>query len=169
VVFNSSTGFKLPNGEPARFIFDGVDGVISGWNSGNLTMAIRVIDNSKTSAYTGLAIGMNEGATFLYAANFRSGKIDVYDEDWNWVNKPFTDPDLPDGYAPFNIQNLDGKLYVMYAKVGDDGEEEAHPGFGYVDVYKTDGSLVKRLISKGQLNAPWGIAMHLRVFTAKME
>jgi len=159
VVFNASTDFTLPNGNPARFIFDGDDGVLSGWNNGNLTMAIRMVDSSATSAYTGLAIGTDAGANFLYAANLKTGKIDVFDKDWQSVSKSFTDPDLPAGYAPFNIQNLAGKLYVMYAKVGEDGEEEAHPGAGYVDVYNTDGSLDRRLISKGQLNAPWGIAI----------
>jgi uncharacterized protein (TIGR03118 family) len=158
VVFNGSTDFKLPNGNPARFIFDGVDGVISGWNGG--TAAIKVIDNSATSAYTGLAIAADGGNNFLYAANFRAGRIDVFDKDWNPVNnKPFMDPALPAGYAPFNIQTVGGQLYVMYAKVDPaEGEEEARPGLGYVDIYNTDGSFVKRFVSKGQLNAPWGVA-----------
>jgi uncharacterized protein (TIGR03118 family) len=157
-VFNGSTDFKLPNGNPARFIFDGVDGVISGWNGGSA--AVKVIDNSSTSAYTGLAIAADGGNNFLYAANFRAGRIDVFDKDWNMVNnKPFMDPNLPAGYAPFNIQAVGGKLYVMYAKVDlVEGEEEAGPGLGYVDIYNTDGSFVKRFVSKGQLNAPWGVA-----------
>lgn len=157
-VFNGSTDFKLPNGNPARFIFDGVDGVISGWNGGSA--AVKVIDNSSTSAYTGLAIAADGGNNFLYAANFRAGRIDVFDKDWNMVNnKPFMDPNLPAGYAPFNIQAVGGKLYVMYAKVDPvEGEEEAGPGLGYVDIYNTDGSFVKRFVSKGQLNAPWGVA-----------
>jgi uncharacterized protein (TIGR03118 family) len=157
-VFNGSTDFKLPNGNPARFIFDGVDGVISGWNGG--PAAVKVIDNSSTSAYTGLAMAADGGNNFLYAANFRAGRIDVFDKDWNMVNnKPFMDPNLPAGYAPFNIQAVGGKLYVMYAKVDPvEGEEEAGPGLGYVDIYNTDGSFVKRFVSKGQLNAPWGVA-----------
>lgn len=158
VVFNGSTDFKLPNGNPARFIFDGVDGVISGWNGG--PAAIKVIDNSSTSAYTGLAIANDGGNNFLYAANFRAGKIDVFDKDWAEVNtKPFMDPNLPAGYAPFNIQAVGQQLYVMYAKVDPaEGEEEKGPGLGYVDIYNTDGSFVKRFVSNGQLNAPWGIA-----------
>ena len=158
IVFNGSTDFKLPNGNPARFIFDGVDGVISGWNGG--PAAIKVIDNSSTSAYTGLAIANDGGNNFLYAANFRAGKIDVFDKDWAEVNtKPFMDPNLPAGYAPFNIQAVGQQLYVMYAKVDPaEGEEEKGPGLGYVDIYNTDGSFVKRFVSNGQLNAPWGIA-----------
>jgi uncharacterized protein (TIGR03118 family) len=158
VVFNGTTDFKLANGNPARFIFDGLDGIISGWNGG--TAATKVIDNSATSVYTGLAIAADGGNNFLYAANFRAGRIDVFDKDWAAVNtKPFMDPNLPAGYAPFNIQAVGGQLYVMYAKVDpDEGEEEKGAGLGYVDIYNTDGSFVKRFVSKGQLNAPWGIA-----------
>ena len=158
VVFNGTTDFKLANGNPARFIFDGLDGIISGWNGG--TAATKVIDNSATSVYTGLAIAADGGNNFLYAANFRAGRIDVFDKDWMAVNtKPFMDPNLPAGYAPFNIHAVGEQLYVMYAKVNpDEGEEEKGPGLGYVDIYNTDGSFVKRFVSKGQLNAPWGIA-----------
>jgi uncharacterized protein (TIGR03118 family) len=159
VVFNGTTDFKLANGNPARFIFDGLDGIISGWNGG--TAAAKVIDNSATSVYTGLAIAADGGNNFLYAANFKAGKIDVFDKDWVAVNtKPFMDPNLPAGYGPFNIQAVGGQLYVMYAKENpmEAGEEETGPGLGYVDIYNTDGSFVKRFVSKGQLNAPWGIA-----------
>lgn len=157
IVFNGSSDFKLPNGNPARFIFVGVDGVVSGWNTGNF--AIRMLDSSATSAYTGLAIGVASGANYLYAANFRAGRIDVFDKDWRSITTmPFHDPNLPAGYSPFNIQNVEGKLYVMYAKVGPDGRDEAHPGFGYVDIYNTSGVLERRFTSNGQLNAPWGVA-----------
>lgn len=157
IVFNGSSDFKLPNGNPARFIFVGVDGVVSGWNTGNF--AIRKLDSSATSAYTGLAIGAAAGANYLYAANFRAGRIDVFDKDWHSVTTmPFWDANIPHGYAPFNIQNVEGKLYVTYAKVGPDGRDEAHPGFGYVDVYSTSGMLERRFTSNGQLNAPWGVA-----------
>jgi uncharacterized protein (TIGR03118 family) len=157
IVFNASSDFKLPNGNPARFIFDGLDGIISGWNGGDF--AIKKVDNSATSVYTGLAIGVANGANYLYAANFRAGTIDVFDKDYMPVNTmPFTDPNLPEGYSPFNIQNVEGKLYVMYAKVGPDGRDVPHPGFGYVDIYSTSGVLERRFVSNGQLNAPWGVA-----------
>ena len=159
IVFSgSATDFKLPNGNPARFIFAGADGVISGWNGGNLAAAIRKVNNAATAAYLGLALANDAGNNFLYAANFRAGKIDVFNSLWAPVNKSFTDPNLPAGYSPFNIQAIDNKLYVMYAKVGPDGDEIKHPGFGLVDIYNPDGSFVKRFISNGQLNAPWGIA-----------
>jgi uncharacterized protein (TIGR03118 family) len=159
VVFNGTTDFKLTNGNPARFIFDGLDGIISGWNGG--TTASKVIDNSVTSVYTGLAIAADGGNNFLYAANFKTGKIDVYDKDWAAVNtKPFIDPGLPSGYGPFNIHAVGQQLYVMYAKEDpmEEGEEEKGPGLGFVDIYNTDGSFVRRFVSKGQLNAPWGVA-----------
>jgi len=158
IVFNGSTDFKLPNGNPARFIFVGVDGILSGWNTGDV--AVKLVDSGATSAYTGLAIGVDGGANFLYAANFKTGRIDVFDKDFMSVtSKPFTDPHLPSGYSPFNIQNVDGKLYVMYAKVDPStGEEDAHPGFGIVDIYTTNGMFERRFVSNGQLNAPWGVA-----------
>jgi uncharacterized protein (TIGR03118 family) len=157
IIFNGTNDFKLANGNPARFIFDGVDGIISAWNAGN--NAVKVVDRSSTSAYTGLALAQDNGANFLYAANFRTGKIDVFNRNFEQVmDKPFTDPGLPTGYSPFNIQAIGDKLYVMYAKVGANGRDEAGQGKGYVDIFNPDGTLVKRFVSKGQLNAPWGIA-----------
>lgn len=155
-VFNGTPDFKLANGNPARFIFAGLDGVISGWNGAN--SAEVAIDDSKSHAvYTGIALASVDGNNFLYVANFSAGKIDVYDKDWAEVEKPFKDPHLPAGYAPFNIQNVGGKLYVMYAKVGPDGEEMKGTGLGFVDIYTPNGTLEKRFASGGALNAPWGV------------
>ncbi len=157
IVFSgSSTDFKLPNGNPARFIFAGADGVISGWNGGSA--AIKKVDDSPDASYLGIAIAAQGSDHFLYVANFAEGKIDVYDTGWHEISKPFIDPDLPSDYSPFNILNIDGKLYVMYSKLGANGDEVVNPGNGYVDIYNPDGSLMKRFISRGQLNAPWGIA-----------
>jgi len=158
IVFNTSTSaFTLPGGSVARFIFAGDDGVISGWGSG--TAAERIVDNSSTSAYTGITIANDGTGNFLYAANFKQSRIDVFDSTFTAVTKTFTDPDLPEGYSPFNIQNVGGQLYVTYAKLGSDGDEEKGAGLGYVDVYKPDGSLAGRFASAGTLNAPWGVAM----------
>lgn len=157
-VFNPTTDFKLPNGNPARFIFATAEGGVSGWNGG--TTAIKKVDAFPNAAFLGIALANDAGNNFLYVANFAQGKINVYDKDWVEVTtKPFSDPNLPAGYSPFNIQAIDGKLYVMYAKVDPvEGEEETGDGLGYVDIFNPDGSLVKRFISNGQLNAPWGIA-----------
>ncbi len=162
-VFNPTADFKLPNGKKAVFIFAGLDGIISGWNGG--TAAVTALDDSKSGAvYSGITLASDGGANFLYVANFSARKIDVYDKDWAEVDKPFTDPHLPWGYSPFNVQNIDGKLYVMYAKVGAGGDEEKGAGNGYVDVYNPDGSLVMRFASKGALNAPWGVAQASAAF-----
>ena len=161
VVFSgSNTDFLLPapNNQAARFIFSGEDGIISAWNGTAGNNAVVVKDNSSSASYKGLAIATNNGASYLYAPNFRTGKIDVFDKNYNAVSMPFTDPQIPSGFAPFNVQNIDGMLYVTYAKVGADGDDEAGMGNGYVDIYNTDGSFVQRFVSGGQLNSPWGIA-----------
>jgi uncharacterized protein (TIGR03118 family) len=156
-VYNGSADFLLPNGNPAKFIFAGTDGVISGWNTGSA--AIRMVDRSATSVYLGLALATNGANNYLYAADFKSGKIDVFDKNFIMVPMPFTDPGIPAGYSPFNIQNVGGQLYVMYAKVDPVTHEEMKgAGLGYVDIYNPDGSFVKRFVSGGELNAPWGIA-----------
>jgi uncharacterized protein (TIGR03118 family) len=156
-IYNASTGFTLPNGTPARFIFAGADGVISGWNSG--TAAVSIVDRNGTSAYTGLAIGANAPDTLLYAADFSSGKINVFNKNFVLQSTTFTDPSLPGGYSPFNIQNIGGMLYVMYAQSdAATHEEKKGTGLGIVDVFNTNGSFVKRLVTGGNLNAPWGIA-----------
>jgi uncharacterized protein (TIGR03118 family) len=154
IVFNSTTDFKLLNGNPARFIFAEAEGLISGWNGGNA--ALKMADDSSGEVYLGLALASDGGNNFLYAANFSQGKIDVYDKNWVKVSKPFTDPDLPQGYVPLNIQNIDGKLYVMYGQPGTGGEVIS-PRNGFVNIFNPDGTFIKRFISQGQLNAPWGI------------
>jgi uncharacterized protein (TIGR03118 family) len=158
IVFNGSTDFVLSNGKPGLFIFVGVDGVLSGWNGSAGNNAILIKNNAATSAYTGLTLATNGGANFLYAANFRTGKIDVWDKNFapvTWM--PFNDSHLPAGYSPFNIQIVGSWLYIMYAKVGPDGKDLAGLGNGFVDVFSTDGKLVGRFASKGLLNAPWGV------------
>lgn len=156
-VFNPTSDFKLPNGNAARFIFATAEGGVSGWNGGGT--AVRMI-NDPGDAYLGIALAADGGNNFLYVANFSEGEIEVFDKNWAEVEgKEFIDPNIPDGFSPFNIQAIDGKLYVMYAEVNiEEGEEEAGPGLGYVSVFNPDGSFVKRFASRGQLNAPWGIA-----------
>jgi uncharacterized protein (TIGR03118 family) len=153
-VFNGSTGFKLPNGNPARFIFSGEDGVISGWNGG---AAAVVAINNMNAVYKGITIAKNGGFPYLYVANFKERKVEVYDSLWNLVNFPFTDWNLPADYSPFNVQNIDGKVFVVYAKLGSGLDEATGPGTGIIDIYNPDGTLVTRFISHGELNAPWGI------------
>jgi uncharacterized protein (TIGR03118 family) len=165
-VQNSSTGFVLSNNKASSFIFATQDGTISAWNGG--TVATVMVDNSSTGAvYTGLAIFA--GGPMLYAANFNSGKIEVFDTNFHatTVAGGFTDPNLPSGYAPYNIWNLGGKLYVTYGlQNANKNEPVAAAGNGLVDVFDTNGNLLQRLVSNGPLNAPWGVAIAPSTFGA---
>jgi uncharacterized protein (TIGR03118 family) len=162
-VFNGSDDFKVDAGTgllPSRFIFATESGEIYGWN-GVGTTAIEAAD-TPDAIYLGLAIGSVGSANYLYAANFRAGTVDVFNGTWGPGNLPgtFTDPFLPEGYAPFGIQAIGGLIYVAYAKQNEDGDEEvAGEGFGYVDAFDTEGNFIERVASAGELNAPWGLAM----------
>lgn len=164
-VFNPvGTDFVIPsgNGTPAqgaRFLFVGDDGVIAAWNGTWGHNTYRVAANTN-AVYTGLTLAAYNGSNYLYAANFASGHIEVWDRTWTAVNwMSFTDSNLPAGYSPFNIQVVGDRLYVMYAKVGPDGDEEHAVGLGLVDVFTTGGMFVQRFATGGTLNAPWGVAM----------
>jgi uncharacterized protein (TIGR03118 family) len=167
IVFSVSADFVVTSGGrsgPSRFIFSTEDGTISGWSPGvDLTHAILVVDNSARGAnYKGLALAGNGTGFFLYAADFRNGRIDVFDRTFAPATLPgsFSDPTLPAGYAPFGIQNINGNLYVTYAKQDATREEAVTgKGLGYVNIFDTNGRLVRRLISRGKLNAPWGLAL----------
>lgn len=164
IIFNAvTTDFIISAGNggadaAARFIFVGVDGIVSAWNGTWGNHSYLKFNRSATSVYTGLALATNNGVNYLYAANFRTGKIDVWDRTWAPVSMPFKDWQIPTGYAPFNIQNVNGMLYVTYAKVGPDGRSQAGQGKGYVNIFKPDGSLLKRFAARDKLNAPWGVA-----------
>jgi uncharacterized protein (TIGR03118 family) len=160
-VQNSTTSFVLANGKPASFIFATDDGTISAWNTGSVAQVM--VDNSNVSAvYKGLAINTSASGPMLYAANFRSGRIDVFNGTFSptTVAGGFTDPNLPSGFAPFNIWPLNGKLYVTYAKQ-DSAQflDVAGPGNGFVDVFDFNGNLLNRLVSNSALNSPWGVAI----------
>jgi uncharacterized protein (TIGR03118 family) len=130
----------------------------------DLTHAIRVVDNGYDHAiYKGVAISGNGRGTLLYATDFHNGKVNVYDATFKPVSlpdRPFYDPNLPAGFAPFGIQAINGDLYVSYAKQDDEREDDVQGrGLGYIDVYDPDGRLLRRLVSNGALNAPWGMAL----------
>jgi uncharacterized protein (TIGR03118 family) len=159
-VFNSTTGYKLSNGNgnAARFIFAGIDGVISGWNGG--AAAVTMIDRNGTSVYTGLTMGISGTDTLLYAADFNSRKINVFNKDLVLQAMSFTDPNIPSDYSPFNIQQAGGLLYVTYAQPDPvTHTEKKAVGLGIVSVFNTNGSFVRRLATGGALNAPWGVAL----------
>jgi uncharacterized protein (TIGR03118 family) len=177
-VFNTDTdptGFVIhdTNGHSARavFLFDSENGGIDGWNPGvgatapgPSTVTETPVQNGANAVYKGLAIAQaSDGHTYLYAANFRSGRVEVYDDTFTAVELPgglFVDPRLPAGYAPFNVQELGGQLYVSYAKQDATLHDDvAGQGNGFVDVFTNDGAFVRRLVTRGQLNSPWGLAL----------
>jgi len=166
IVFNGTGGFAVQPGRVPSFIFCTADGAVSGWSSAaDATHGLLMIDNSATNAvYYGMAIsGRTASATpLLYVANFRSGAIEVYDTNWKATTVPggFTDATVPAGYAPFNIQNIGGKLYVTYAKQSPSkGGWVNGAGLGQVAVFDLNGNLITHLVSGGPLNAPCGVAI----------
>ncbi|HEY6290165.1 MAG TPA: TIGR03118 family protein [Terriglobia bacterium] len=158
----NTTGFNV-DGAPAAFIFSTLDGTIAGWN-GSPTLTQAVTEATVAGAvFTGLAQATNASGTFLYASDFANNKIDVFNSSYAQVSLSgnFTDPNLPKGYAPYNIQTVNGQLYVEYDPVGPNGLPLPGDGNGIVDVFDTNGNFVKTLIPKGgsALNDPWGIAL----------
>jgi uncharacterized protein (TIGR03118 family) len=165
-VFVGGRGFNVTgNGKTggAVFLFATEDGTISGWSPAvDTTQSFRVVDNSHGGAgavYKGLAVTPSgSGTTQLYAANFRSGKIEVYSTAFGSPTTTFTDPTVPKGYAPFNVQVLNGKLYVTFALQNAAGHDDvAGAGHGFVDSFNLDGSGMHRIASGGHLNSPWGL------------
>jgi len=158
--FVGGRGFILANHQGANFLFVGEDGVLSGWNGADGNNAQRIVNDSATAVYKGLALdSTGPGHNFIYAANFKTGKIDVWDTGFHPVSMSFHDPDLPAHYAPFNIAPVGPWLFVNYAEQTPGSIDEMHgPGLGFVDVFNPDGSFVHRFASRGKLNAPWGIA-----------
>jgi uncharacterized protein (TIGR03118 family) len=168
VIFDGTAAFTVTAGGhsgPALFLFATEDGTISAWAPAvNATRAILEVNNSKSGAvYKGLADGVNAGKTLLYAANFRAGRIDIFDTHFHKVtlSGAFHDASIPAGFAPFNVQNIGGKLYVTYAKQDAARHDDvAGAGNGFVDVYNTAGTLLSRLkFTHKELNSPWGLAL----------
>lgn len=165
IVFNATGGFQI-QGHAPNFIFCTQDGAISGWASAvNATVAQLMVDNSASGAvYDGIAVSSRTASgpgPYLYAANFHSGNIDVFDTDYKptKLSGTFSDPSVPSGFAPFNITNLGGKLYVTYAKQDSNQQYDVGGiGNGYVAVFDLNGNLLQHLISAGQLDSPWGVA-----------
>jgi uncharacterized protein (TIGR03118 family) len=168
-VFNPTQSFQIHSGSakaPALFIFASESGEITGWNSAvplpapstNAQVAVKVAN----AVYKGLALSTGTGGNWLYATNFHAGTIDVFDSSFHlvhWVGA-FHDSAIPAGYAPFNIENLNGQLFVTYAVQDSARHDDARgTGRGFVDIYSLTGTLLKRLVSHGPLNSPWGLAL----------
>ena len=159
-VNNTNTAsFQLTPGvtsTSARFLFANLNGTISGW-AGGLTSTIEV--TSPGAVYTGLAI--DTAGTRLYAADSAGGHVNMFDSAFAPVNLPgaFSDPTLPAGFVPFNVQDIGGRVYVTYAPAGLAAQRTAAPGAGFVSVFDENGAFLQRLISGSQLAAPWGLAL----------
>lgn len=156
-VFNAGGAGQF-NGD--AFLFVSEDGTVSGWRGALGTNAEALV--SVGGIYKGAALAVIGGNSYLYGADFGRGSIDVFKGNAGAANLAgsFTDPTLPAGYVPFNVQNLDGSLFVTYARrEGNDTDETAGAGFGFVDRYDLQGNLLARVASGGVLDAPWGLAI----------
>jgi uncharacterized protein (TIGR03118 family) len=166
LVFNGTGEFFISANSKsgsALFLFDTEDGTILGWSPAvNVTNAIIRVDNSTVglgAVYKGLAIASTSKGNFIYATNFRAGVVEMYDKNFHQVTT-FTDPNVDAGFAPFGIQNIGGKLFVTFAlQNGEKHDDVGGPGNGFVDVFDTDGTLLRRFASHGTLNSPWGLAL----------
>ena len=166
IVFNGGTGFNVAPGQPAKFLFATMDGTISGWNpSVDATKAIITV-KEKGSYFTGLTMAQI-GTTFypptyLYAADFANGRIEVFDTNFNHVTQieqKIASIQVPAGFVPFNIQNLGGNLYVTVALKGGNNHEVFGNGLGGVAVISPEGNLIQTFQTGSFLNAPYGLAI----------
>jgi uncharacterized protein (TIGR03118 family) len=164
-VNNSTTGFVVNGtGQPASFIFANLNGTITAWNgslgTGPGTPAAVEVTTAGAS-YTGLAI--DKSTQQIYAANDKAGTIDVFNSAFQPVHLSagaFVDPNLPAGLVPFNVQEINGQIYVTYASSsGHTAQTTAAAGAGVVAVFSTNGSFVKQLISGSNLASPWGVTL----------
>ena len=175
-VFNPDTSAfivrdKKGHSGASVFIFDTENGTIDAWNptvgakGSNPSTVTEVAHNRGAKAvYKGLAIAQASGGkTHLYATNFHSGRIEAYNSHFKRVRLPggrFVDPRLPAGYGPFGIAEISGELYVTFAKQDAMRHDDvAGPGHGFVDVFSNDGAFVRRLVTRGALDSPWGLAL----------
>ena len=175
VMFNGSpTDFLLAPGKQAIFIFVTEDGTIQGWNPGVSPNTVTKVDHSQVpdaangAVSKGSTIAEINGQKFILAANFRSGRIDAFDSNFQQVqlgDDAFKDGNLPDGFAPFNVQGLGHNIYVTYAKQDAARHDPiGGAGLGFVDVYNSHGLLLQQLQHTASMNAPWGVVWAVQNF-----
>lgn len=164
VVFNPTGDFVLSHdgkSGPALFVFAGENGDISAWNkTGDTTKAVLVAHTRK-AVYKGLTMVNSGGKSFLLAADFHHGRIDVFDSHFHRVDMQGAfRGQVPRGYAPFGIARLGGVVYVTYAQQDPTRHDDvAGPGHGFVEVFDQSGHFLRTLVSRGPLDSPWGLAV----------
>jgi uncharacterized protein (TIGR03118 family) len=169
IAYYGGKGFRVSAGgrsDPARFVYACEDGMLRAWTptvpKGWSTKAIAVVDEAAEAAvFRGVAIDGER----VYATDFHNARVDEYDSSWRRVRRAgaFSDPSIPEWYAPFGIQAIGGHLFVTYvARAPVNGNDS--PTGGYVDEFDRDGRLVAHVARKGALNAPWGLALAPRSF-----
>ncbi|HEV2499233.1 MAG TPA: TIGR03118 family protein [Terriglobia bacterium] len=162
IVFNGGTGFPSPAGSTTNslFIFANLNGTIDSWAGAN-GMTVQVGATVPNAVFTGLAI--NTSSVDIYAANFGpTGGIDEFSSNWSPVSlsgNAFKDPSLASGLEPYNIQDINGTLYVAYASIGSNGKLQLALGDGALATFDESGNLLKTLVQGGNLDAPWGVAI----------
>jgi uncharacterized protein (TIGR03118 family) len=168
LVFNGTSDFVLPSGSPARFIFVGEDGTISGWNGGSDAV---IVAKDPKAVYKGAAIANFRGANYLYVTNFAKKRIEVFDTHFARVRSLARDDGdddddhghgrkVPKSFSPFNVVNIGNSLYVTFAKVDPATfDDVVGPGLGFVEVFTPGGHLIRRLQHGDWLNAPWGVTL----------
>jgi uncharacterized protein (TIGR03118 family) len=163
VVFNPTTAFPVAPNVKAVFLFVTEDGTISGWNPGVNPNAIVIKDRGGKAIYKGCAIAQGKSGPKFYATNFQSGRVEVFDANFNKLHlddDAFRLHGLSHDYAPFNIQNVGGNLVVTFAHREEGSKDEDHaPGLGFVGVFDHRGRLLLRLEHGPWFNAPWGVAL----------
>jgi len=164
-VFNNTTNF---HGD--LFIFVSEDGTISGWRSA-LGTAAEVLARRTNAVYKGVTLASTARGPVLLAANFSEATVDIYDGDLNLIGQ-LSDSRAPAGYAPFNVQSIQGLIFVTFAKQDADKEDDvAGPGHGLIDVLNLKNRRFHRFATGsdagGRLQAidsPWGVALAPRRF-----
>jgi len=163
IVANSGTSFGIAGG-PALFIFANLNGSISAWIGSNINSATNnastIVATTAGASYTGLAV--NSAGTLLYAANDEgTGSINVFSSSFapTTLTGNFTDPNLPAGFVPFNVEDIGGTVYVTYAPAGHTAQTMATAGEGVVATFTESGTFIKNLVTGGPLASPWGMAI----------
>ncbi|MBI1850207.1 MAG: TIGR03118 family protein [Planctomycetes bacterium] len=165
LVHNRTSSFVIQSGQlsgPSILLFATEDGLICGWNGFvNPNNAIIAVDRSGDHAvYKGLTIVGGANGPVLFAADFHNGHVDMFDDSFTFLGS-FTDPTIPSGFAPFNVKALNGRVFVTFAKQlpPDNDDDDSGPGRGFVDEFDREGNRIRRVLSRGPLNSPWGLAI----------